>query len=318
MRPSAALGWACVVLLGLGATGERRLLHNTRSLTQSNAASAFSQAQAGNGYNWPPLPQWVTSTTDLTTFIGQQQQAIRQQMQQQFQLLQRQMEAALKQQQGSSQPQPQSSQQQSPPGASLPSSSVTQPSTRQDSNNSQGGNSNQGVTTQPQTSPPPPSTVAVSTPKAASPEQNSASSSLQSVALSMHNDLRYRHQAAPLSWSPSLAADSKSWADGCVWGHSKAPNQGENLAMGFPDAKSAIQAWADEETQYIYGELTPSNFEEVGHFTQMVWQGTTSVGCALTSCGYSKGGDYLVCRYAPPGNVVDNFVKNVAPARRST
>ncbi|KAJ9526728.1 hypothetical protein QJQ45_017528 [Haematococcus lacustris] len=66
-----------------------------------------------------------------------------------------------------------------------------------------------------------------------------------------------------------------------------------DLAMGFPDAKSAIQAWADEETQYIYGELTPSNFEEVGHFTQ-------------------------VCRYAPPGNVVDNFVKNVAPARRST
>ena len=38
-----------------------------------------------------------------------------------------------------------------------------------------------------------------------------------------------------------------------------------------------------------------------GHYTQMVWKGTTEVGCA-TASGTEL--TYLVCRYSPPGNIV--------------
>ena len=41
------------------------------------------------------------------------------------------------------------------------------------------------------------------------------------------------------------------------------------------------------------------NWEDVAHYTQMVWPTTTHVGCAL----YQADWDYLICRYSPPGNI---------------
>ena len=43
------------------------------------------------------------------------------------------------------------------------------------------------------------------------------------------------------------------------------------------------------------------DYRDVAHYTQIVWRGSTAVGCALAS---SRTDDYLVCRYSPPGNVV--------------
>jgi hypothetical protein len=45
-----------------------------------------------------------------------------------------------------------------------------------------------------------------------------------------------------------------------------------------------------------------------GHFTQLVWKSTTHVGAALSSCGR-----FLVCNYAPAGNVMRLYKVNVAP-----
>jgi pathogenesis-related protein 1 len=38
-----------------------------------------------------------------------------------------------------------------------------------------------------------------------------------------------------------------------------------------------------------------------GHYTQIVWRDTTSVGCAAQSC---PQGEIWVCDYSPPGNYV--------------
>ena len=43
------------------------------------------------------------------------------------------------------------------------------------------------------------------------------------------------------------------------------------------------------------------NWEDVGHYTQMIWPGSVRVGCAIRS---SASNDYLVCRYSPAGNVM--------------
>lgn len=42
-------------------------------------------------------------------------------------------------------------------------------------------------------------------------------------------------------------------------------------------------------------------WQTVGHYTQMIWRGTTAIGCATASNGTW---DVLVCRYAPPGNMM--------------
>lgn len=61
---------------------------------------------------------------------------------------------------------------------------------------------------------------------------------------------------------------------------------------------------------------SPGDFsKETGHFTQLVWKNTTSVGCGRTECNGDGGnkapGWYVVCEYYPPGNVVGAFTSMV-------
>jgi len=66
-----------------------------------------------------------------------------------------------------------------------------------------------------------------------------------------------------------------------------------------------VQLWIDEKRDFKPG-IFPNNsrsgdIEAVGHYTQLVWRATTKVGCAL---GHGRQFDFLVCRYANPGNVM--------------
>ena len=54
-----------------------------------------------------------------------------------------------------------------------------------------------------------------------------------SAVLDLHNALRARHGAGPLTWSPELASGAQGWAEGCVMEHSGGDSWGENLAMGY-------------------------------------------------------------------------------------
>lgn len=83
------------------------------------------------------------------------------------------------------------------------------------------------------------------------------------------------------------------------------------MALNFATPILAIDAWAKEETKYDYesGEFS----EATGHFTQLVWESTTSVGCGAVNCNSdSAKGWFLVCEYNPPGNVVGSFKENVS------
>jgi pathogenesis-related protein 1 len=133
--------------------------------------------------------------------------------------------------------------------------------------------------------------------------------------LAAHNRLRALHCARPLSWSSDLTATAQEWANslrdrGCRFEHSRTA-YGENLAAGTRlTAENAVELWAREAREYDYKR--PRFSAQTGHFTQMVWMATRSVGCAASEC---DGMRTWVCHYDPPGNVISLFSDNVAPPR---
>ena len=130
-----------------------------------------------------------------------------------------------------------------------------------------------------------------------------------------HNHYRARHRVEPIFWDRGLAAAADAYAAELArtarWGHSpqsRRPGQGENLWMGTRGAFSVdrmVFDWASEQRLYRRGAFPDvsrsGRWEDVGHYTQMIWPGSTRVGCALRS---SARFDYLVCRYSPAGNVM--------------
>lgn len=141
-----------------------------------------------------------------------------------------------------------------------------------------------------------------------------AMSSIQQSALKTHNYLREQHSAPPLQWENQLAKYAANHAKRCQFTHSHGP-YGENLAAGYPSVAAAIHAWYGENQYYSFWFPRFSN--KTGHFTQLVWKSSTHVGCAVIGCHGKNGtpGEFLVCEYNPPGNVINAgyFKENVLP-----
>lgn len=138
---------------------------------------------------------------------------------------------------------------------------------------------------------------------------------LQRAMLDAHNRARAYVEMPPLAWSPTLAADAMVYARELTrtrrFAHSpkatRPSPQGENLWMGTRNAfaySEMVATWVNERRFYrprAFPDIsTTGNWADVGHYTQIIWRTTTQVGCALAS---NEDEDYLVCRYAPPGNV---------------
>jgi uncharacterized protein YkwD len=151
-------------------------------------------------------------------------------------------------------------------------------------------------------------------PPALAAEAPRASVPLADDMLAVHNELRAEFGQAPLQWDAALEADAASHArllaslDRMAHGRDKpgAEPQGENLWMGSRGAFTARQmagSWAEERSEFIAGRFPDVSrtlgWQEVGHFTQMIWHATRRLGCALAS---SERHDFLVCRYTPAGN----------------
>ncbi|KAF9942239.1 hypothetical protein BGZ75_001386 [Mortierella antarctica] len=133
----------------------------------------------------------------------------------------------------------------------------------------------------------------------------------QQLILDTHNKHRARHQAPPLTWNNEAAKFGNNWIQACQFKHSGG-KFGENLAAGYKDFKAVIDGWYSEVKFYQYGN--PGFSMKTGHFTQVVWKGTKSVGCAKKFCPNSNWTIYI-CNYAPPGNMMGAFPKNVLPPK---
>ena len=143
---------------------------------------------------------------------------------------------------------------------------------------------------------------------------NSFASQFPARILAVHNAVRARAGQAPLVWDPALgqaaAAYAQQMAFTGVFAHSDRQARrgtGENLWMGTRGAfslETMVNNWASEGRVFQRGVFPAvsrtGNWEDVGHYTQIVWPTTTRVGCAIASTART---DYLVCRYSPAGNI---------------
>ena len=132
--------------------------------------------------------------------------------------------------------------------------------------------------------------------------------------LAAHNAERARMGMAPLVWDAALGTAAATYAQQMaftgMFQHSNRQARrgvGENLWMGTHGAfspEAMVGGWASEKRYFMPGVFPNNsrsgNWEDVGHYTQMIWPTTTRVGCALASTARV---DYLVCRYATAGNI---------------
>lgn len=142
-------------------------------------------------------------------------------------------------------------------------------------------------------------------------------SSLSTIALVEHNATRRTVGLPPLQWSARLADEARAHAarlarsESLYHDPSLHDDVGENLWMGTRCAYAArrmIDAWAREASLYRHGRFPDisrtGDWADTGHYSQMVWRDTREVGCALAGNGADE---YLVCRYAPAGNIEGEF-----------
>lgn len=138
----------------------------------------------------------------------------------------------------------------------------------------------------------------------------------QQTMLNLHNAARANHCAPAMTWSAAAATAAQQWGSRCTpgstGGFAHDPNRGqygENLAWGSGlTATNAFNLWYGEERLYNFSQ--PGFSSATGHFTQVVWRGSTQLGCAMVNCG---GQNLWVCRYAPAGNITGQFPQNVMP-----
>lgn len=72
---------------------------------------------------------------------------------------------------------------------------------------------------------------------------------------------------------------------------------------GYFSTERMVGAFISEKRNYRHGSFphvsTTGNWQDVGHYTQIVWRDTQQIGCAVARTAQR---DVLVCRYWPAGN----------------
>jgi len=128
------------------------------------------------------------------------------------------------------------------------------------------------------------------------------------------------HGVPLMTWNKDLAAFAQKMADKMAatnqMKHSSSSERraipgfsyvGENLAMGATGARG-VQLWYDE-IKLTSGGIVTGFSSGTGHYTQVVWKGSTSLGCG-------QNGRWLCCVYGPGGNMGGAYTRNVfAPTK---
>ncbi|XP_050436040.1 uncharacterized protein LOC126842869 isoform X2 [Adelges cooleyi] len=134
-------------------------------------------------------------------------------------------------------------------------------------------------------------------------------------SLKLHNDYRSKHGCGPLTLNKMLCRNALTWAKTLAkddkFMHQPDNPFGENLFSMWSSnqvtAKDAIVNWYKESKNYDY--TREPRVLKSGHFTQLVWKSTKSMGIAMAQG--KSGRIVIVANYDPPGNIMGQFTENV-------
>ncbi|XP_044732409.1 uncharacterized protein LOC123295218 isoform X3 [Chrysoperla carnea] len=137
-----------------------------------------------------------------------------------------------------------------------------------------------------------------------------------------HNELRKKHNVPELKHNEDLTKYAKEWAEKLAaedrFYHRPDSKYGENifyLWSSDPNAKvspkDVCKSWYDEIKDYSFA--SEPRAMKAGHFTQMIWKGSTEMGMAMARG--RNGKIYVVANYNPRGNIVGQFSANVPRPR---
>ncbi|XP_077541107.1 scoloptoxin SSD976-like [Haemaphysalis longicornis] len=108
-----------------------------------------------------------------------------------------------------------------------------------------------------------------------------------------------------LAWRAQVHSQNCQFEHGCIGCGNVENFMGQNLFLE-PGAEwdNTMMTWFNEFEQAGGDIVSNYNFSpDNGHFTQMVWSRNAKIGCGVTECP-NLGGRYMVCNYAPGGNMV--------------
>jgi glioma pathogenesis-related protein 2 len=143
------------------------------------------------------------------------------------------------------------------------------------------------------------------------------------------NNYRAKHGAPSVQLDPELVEYAKSRArticteNGLSYGHQGLrEGTGENLSWQASSGETpgtsagAVNSWYSEIKNYDFANPSASNGKPTGHFTQVVWKGSTKVGAGRV---FGRGAEwwetYIVLDFSPAGNMAGQYEANVAPAQ---
>lgn len=165
----------------------------------------------------------------------------------------------------------------------------------------------------------------------------SVGASYQAAILYHHNAARANHGALPLTWDSSCENNARLAANTCNYAPYLPTGvvQGQNLYISAGDAFNVTAAITEVWYKNEFSSAVPwfgvaglpvTIVPTIGHLTQVLWKGTTKVGCASVNCGTkmkvngatSSSNKYTVCNYASAGNIAGQFAINVGRPLSST
>ncbi len=141
--------------------------------------------------------------------------------------------------------------------------------------------------------------------------------------LAAHNTARTDAGSPALQWDAALAAKAKGYAtlmaqkgtenDNCTYGHNlygydlDVSQYGENIGASYATEKTpaaVIQSFVAERKDFDTATCTCRPGTVCLHYTQVISQWSTKLGCGHAACRDDMGTWYLyVCNYQGPGNM---------------
>lgn len=139
------------------------------------------------------------------------------------------------------------------------------------------------------------------------------------AAIGAHAEPRKRHRAEALEWSAECEQAARRQAEVCAAKGAMEHGNKEGMGQNIYYTKGTVELSDDQLVQKAvdawYADLHKPGWRPgkgftpgTGHFTQLVWRGTTHCGTAIARSGDKK---FVVTNYFPPGNVRGRFDENV-------